>query len=59
MTLKSPPPKVEVESKAIHRLVSGQTDKWIFIGQTGGPTVIEITHIIGLGFSQRRIKLDF
>ena len=33
-----------------------QTD---IIGQTGRPTVIETTHLIGMVFSQRKIQTEF
>ena len=53
----SPPPKVEVKVKEIHRQMPGQTDRQNLIGKTGRPKEIETTHPIGLVSSWIRIQL--
>ena len=57
-TFTSPPPKVEVKGKAIHRYVRIYRQTKL-IGQTIGPSVLETTHSIELGFIKIIIQSYF
>ena len=54
-----PPLKMEVKSGGSTHTYIGTNIQKNLIGQTVRPTGIETTHLIGLGFSCRRIQSEF